>query len=558
MPLPVWFLDTGISEASAVLVWVRPIPIPGAAGPPPAPEHRLLTAQHVLRTIGNTDGPYSSNLQAWPPGVSYHGSLPFALEVDRTLTPSDTTPLQDAEDFAFLKLKTATGANAAPLLADAACKDGLNGLDICGYSTGSALLENHQGETIPVPYPNWRLLQYQFAHARGILSPGSGSPQRGTSGGGVFLEDRYAGVYRGAFGPEGEHCFLPIPNLRIWLQARGYEFVDLSVTGQVDVIVKQLVSVVQHKSDPGVSPLLANAQEDLRTLSNILLEFRTQKHLHDHLHKIQLQYSSAAWAARAGLEDEEKLNTYEQAVTGMDMALKETSKSINEIPQDAGDNIRLEKTRAQHWYKNLRDALDTAATSGENSASAIKACDTIGTTLRRQMSLINGKLIENADNMDLKMLGNLLKQIGNTLPAPEREELLIGSDACGTVQVALKDGVDLHNRWQKLDNTLWDAELGLAGAAIDAYENFLLQWQILLTSLRGLTAIAPGAGWATRVALVVAAGQTIINTVGRPRLTSNFQRVARECRNQFLNVDDQLLSQADRVAGLRKPLQNLL
>ncbi|WP_050025074.1 hypothetical protein [Verrucomicrobium sp. BvORR034] len=555
MPLPVWFLDTGISEASAVLVWVRPIPAPGDAGPPPAAERRLVTAQHVLRTNDQTDGPYSANLLAWPPGISYQGFPPFELEVDRLLSPTDSTPLQGPEDFAFLKFKSATGADPSPLLSDEACKKGMGGLNICGYTTGSPLIDVHQGETVPAPHPAWTLLNHLKELSMGILSPGMGSPTRGTSGGGVFQEDRYAGVYRGAFGPQGQHCFIPIPHLRTWLRAHGYEFVDLSVTGQLGEIGKQLVSVAQQKTDPAVSALLAPRRHYLQLLSDTLLEFRTQKMLHDHLHYLQLPYATAAWAARAGLQDATNLNTYETAICGISGRMELTAKSITAIPQDAGNNLMLEQERARVWHTDIQNALKSASTTQDNYAGASKACDTIGSILRRQMSRINNNLVQNADMMDLTILADLLEQVGSMSTAPGRDDLLSGSKACSTVHTSLKESIDLHHRWQDLDNLLWEVERCLAA---DAYNEFLMRWQFMILSLNNLTPLAAGANRPGRITDYVNANQALIDSANRLKLPASFQLLARECRDQFMKVDNQLFALADHVASLRRPLQDLL
>lgn len=145
--LPVWFLQAGQSEGSAVLVWVQPV---GSR----VTEKRLLTAQHVLRpSEDKRNGSYPSKIRAWPPDVGFLSDKRFDLELDLVLTPSDATPLVNAEDFAFLKIPPeATGATPSGLLTDAVCIVGLSDLNIVGYTNGQALIDL-DGVVRPAPHP---------------------------------------------------------------------------------------------------------------------------------------------------------------------------------------------------------------------------------------------------------------------------------------------------------------------------------------------------------------------------------------------------------------------
>jgi hypothetical protein len=196
------------------------------------PEQLLLTVQHAIRsqanpTTGTYNGPYWTDYRAWPAGSHYFNKDSHTLEPHPVLVPDVAAPFSHATDLAFLRFPTGqTGHHAASLLRDEDCQKGTKGITVLGYDAGEELLYANEDEVIPGPHPGWQYLNYLEKKGAGTLAGGGTQPQPGASGGAVMREGRLAGLYRGAFPDIGQHVFMPLSRIRVWVSARKWELVD--------------------------------------------------------------------------------------------------------------------------------------------------------------------------------------------------------------------------------------------------------------------------------------------------------------------------------------------
>jgi hypothetical protein len=440
---PVWFLNNGQSTGSAVLVWVRPIG-GGTA------EQRLLTAQHVLRLNDQLNGPYSQTLKVWPPDVGYNDATAIPVTVDTILSPDPSLPLQHPEDLAFLSLPSgATGSSPSGLLPFGECVAGLGGLDIFGYVSGDDLITVQKGVVRPAPYSAWT---YDFLDATsgiGTLVPGQGAPAGGVSGGGVFLKDRCAGIYRGEFQNIGQHLFLPLTRVRDWLFAKGWELVDQSVSGRVAAITTGIDAVDKLKAAGDVRALLNANQQQINELKEALVDFAFCKQLHDVLHGIHLAFQDVSMSLTMRELSAFRFKIFVQTV---ELRLQE----IDDIFAKTAATAMLQNREAV-WVDSLKKSFRVAQGSLFSDDVAIAFCDELQSILQRNLPSINMQLVGLARAMKLQQLSQLFGTISQmkVVSAQQKDECLRSQEACLTLRADLLDNVETHNRWQEMDDKLW-------------------------------------------------------------------------------------------------------
>ncbi|OAI56242.1 hypothetical protein AYO49_04660 [Verrucomicrobiaceae bacterium SCGC AG-212-N21] len=503
--LPVWFLKHDTGEGSAVLVWVHKF---GGTEAKPY----LLTAQHVARAFDGTQktyGPYADGIKVWAPQLGYNPLAGIATTVDRVLSPPDDTPLAGPTDLAFLALDPNHAAgSAAPVLPIDQCKAGLGGLTISGYSGGSAQIGVHGNIVDATGFTLWTFNDFVEPSARGLLL-GTGNPKSGTSGGGVFHNGKYAGLYRGEFEKLGEHLFIPLISIQQYLSRKGHELVSPAPqtggnSGQSD----------------GLSPLHL---QEAAALKVELEQFRVCKSLHDHLHLIQKGYVNAAKAARAPAFESMVVDNFTDASQAMEEETAKLERTIKGIPKEFGDLT----TDAAAWFPKLQVCVATAVKAALeiDGPAAQKACRDLARLLRQHLPRINESLVNKARAM-----------------ATNRVSLLFaGLDA-------IKSRMIVHDQWQNIDLILWDAEQMVFSK--DAM-GFSAQWDDIVSSVQPILAAEPKAPWAAKLANSIT---TISPVLQAPdpwaTLPPRFDSFARDARSRFFWVDLDLKDQAEEAVKL--------
>lgn len=551
---PVWFIAAGNQEGSAVLVWVRPI---GSK----VSELRLVTAQHLLRQNKAPAGTYAIAIQGWLPGDGFNPATAVPLAIDTVLTPPENLPMAGSEDFAFLTLAPGFTGIPSPLLADALCQPVLNNITLSGYPGGAAFNAVHRGVVTPVVYAQCTFVDYLVAIASGILNPGLGAPVAGVSGGGVFSEGRYAGVYRGEFTAVGQHTFIPVNVLRQWCLSHGYELVDLPVTEQVTSIQESLdvtvAMVTAEGTNAGIKSITDPARQKLGDLKSLLDEFLVYKLLHDSLHLVQLQFASMASAVRSTpLVD---LGLFELALDGIESILPGAISLINSYLSPP----RTFKTTEGRWV----EALDAAIKMGreaadEDTAKAVSACMQIRSILRTHLPRINVALVEAARSMDLGLLSTLFRNISLLpgLPAAVAENYKQSAAVSLTLSQGLQQQIQVHDLWQTIDVTLWDAEQLLPAAPGSPRQLFELQWAWTTDNVQQMMLAANATGttvWTSKVSPLLLSLTALLPGQDYSRLPRSFDLFAQAVRRQFYQVDKELKKLAEQVADLGKRLDPL-
>jgi hypothetical protein len=543
--LPVWFIDANGAQGSAVLVWVK------KKGAPEARQY-LLTAQHVVREEDSRTGPYCTSISAWQEDTGYNpvGGIPVTVDLD--LSPDPAQPLVNAEDIAFLELPPgAAGVSPPPLIPFAQCTPTIPGLTIAGYISGNILINIHKNIVKPAVFQGWTYDNWLPGSASGVLTPGSGKPAGGVSGGGVFLDGRYLGVYRGEFENVAQHIFIPVTRIREWCAARGHELQDLSIEGKVEAIEKTIEELHSLKDNPMVKQRVDSSKQEMQTLKNVLAKFRLDKLLHDYLHRMQKQYLNANKAARAAEFDDIAIDDFTTAIRGIKEEVIGVSNTLDELAPGA---------KKPSWLKGLQDALSQADTASAEQQSAQVMCRKIGTTLRTNLPSINQDLVDGAAEMDLSRLGNLLGDIGRlpSVSSSHSEGLLAGQKTCTDTDAEIKALTAVHHTWQGIDVSLWDAERATLTGAAGGRDEFTSHWNDILKDLTPLLALAAEASWAMALLkLVNKVAALLPGDASWSAMADEFERFARKARERFFDVDQELRNSAQKVATLDKPLESL-
>jgi hypothetical protein len=548
---PVWFLDNGQSTGTAVLVTVRP---KGGGNA----EQRLLTARHVLRLNDKLAGPYSTSMRAWPVDVGYNDGTAVPVEIDLNLTESEAQPVTDPDDLAFLKLPAGrTGATPAGLLPYAQFGPDLGSLDIFGYVSGKDLIDLQQGLVRPAPYREWTFTVPNATAGYALLSSGKGSPAGGVSGGGIFVGERLAGIYRGEVTNVGQHVFMPITRIWDWLGTRhpAWELTDITVAGDIHTITEGLVGIVSLKEEPSVKAKLADARTKIQLLTNVLDQFLICKVLHDHLHNMQRPAQNSLKAAKSDPFDGDRLSSFNTARKEMAELSDEISKTIAKI----ADQHTVLHASAQAWHTKLAEFLKSARTAGidKRRKDASKASRDIERLVRVQLVSINEDLVKHVRAMELSVLSGLLRGLA---ALPQMTAAIIaaleeGGKACDRVRGELEAHMHVHDDWQEMEPLMWDAVMTVSS---EDSEGFDLQWEDIEEKLRPLLATHPQVEWTEDL-------QALINDINATRtsadpwsaLPSQFESFCADVRRRFFAVDSDLRLQAQKVATLGQPLELL-
>lgn len=544
---PVWFIAAGNQEGSAVLVWVRPV---GGT----VSELRLVTAQHLLRPPGQPGGQYAPVVQGWVPGLPYTPANAITLEIDLVLTPPEAQPMVDPQDFAFLKLDRNATGTPPPLLAEADCQVGLGNLTISGFPGGAQTNAVHGGIVTPVTYSAWTYVNFMPTTGAGILNPGMGTPVGGVSGGGVFSNGRYGGVYRGMYTAVGQHTFIPLAVLRQWCLQHGYELVNLSLNDQVTSIEQSLKATTAEKeTNPAMKALTEAGRDELSALKDVLNEFLVYKQLHDQLHLIQIQFANIAGAVRVTPMDDAALDRFALAVDAIEPQMPISTK-ILEGYEDGGATF---KRREAAWIKKLDEAVLVGRDATTANSKALDACMQIRTVLRTHLPRINAELVLAAQSMDLDLLGKLFGDISALpgLPAPTADGYKQGKVASLSLRNTLQQQIQVHDLWQAIDVNLWEAERVLPTAPGASAAEFTLQWKWITDTLQTLIVAANATGttdWTSKLSAQIEEFAKVMagTSTGTTPMAVSFDRLAQAIRRQFYKVDKDLKEQAERVADL--------
>ncbi|MCX6853275.1 MAG: hypothetical protein NTV80_00040, partial [Verrucomicrobia bacterium] len=271
----------------------------------------------------------------------------------------------------------------------------------------------------------------------------------------------------------------------------------------------------------------------------------------------QMQFPNALKATRGDLTDDEVYNTFDLALSSIETALEGALAQLRDVAPTfvtlaARENRRLEL---------LKEHVDLARSANQDSAKAGEACAKIGAHLKRDLPRINSLLTENAEAMDLTRLGDLFSTISAIISIPRPNKLLFQkeAEACRTVNDDLVQHIHLHNQWQKVDVQLWAAESALLQvvAGGDA-EIFAEVWQDIEADLQQLTGADAATPWAVQITAGLAGVPPMIAAGSWQPLASKFDRLARDIRKQFLEVDKGLKTRAEQISELGKPLDPFL
>ncbi len=554
MTLPVWYFQSGkineqdnfedLGQASGVVVSVC-----DAAGN----RHRLLlTVQHALRSgEDKQSGPYHPAYRAWPPGRGYNDKTAVPLTIFEPLTPKNEDPFADAQDIAFLKLPPeAVGAPPARLIRNEQCLVDLHPLMIIGFIGGQALVDEHYGIVTYASHPNWRFVHQDLTSSRCILGPGDGAPGPGVSGGGVFKDEEFVGIYRGKYETTGLHLFLSIITIRLWCRERGFELVDPNIW-----------NIISSIGTLGEDSVRATLREHLKNGSGLLVNlrvnlglFQSYKNLHDSLHRVQRQIKHLETAAQGLPETAESLDDFLGIFTG---EAQYAEAMVNTLPATP-DQFRQTEMK---WLLPFKKTLDDCRSSSDRSDAegARREARIIRRHLRWEMPRIDLALSTAAQAMNLKGLKELFKTASGVpgLFQDAVNSLETGLNSTEQISQRVEAHLTLHNTWQTIDRELWDAEDSMKSMETDP-EDFEIVWTPLLAKVQTLIAADPTSQWALALAPMAQAVEACRTTPGFQGLGKTFLAMQKACRNRFFDVDTSLRNLAAEVGAIGESVNNLL
>jgi hypothetical protein len=554
LDLPVWYLQSGeitnegkfndIGQASGVVVSVC-----DAAGN----RHRLLlTVQHALRSgADKQSGKFHPAYRGWPPGRGFNDGTAIPLSVFEPLTPKSEEPFADAQDIAFLKLPPeAAGSPPARLIRNEQCLLNLQPLTIAGFISGSDLVDTHYGIVTYATHPNWRFVHQDLTSSKCILGPGDGAPGPGVSGGGVFKESEFVGIYRGKYDTTGEHLFLSIITIRLWCRERGFELLDPNIAN----IITGIGTLGEESVNTGLRNYLKNGSGLLVNLRANLGLFQSYKNLHDSLHRVQRQIKFLESAAKGLPETAESLDEF----LGIFMGETQTAEAaINSLP-GTPDIFRPPE---KEWLATFKNALQECRSCMDrgDSEGAPKEARIVRRYLRSEMPRIDLALSNAARAMNLKGLKDLFKTASH-LPGLSTEavtSLETGRNSTEQISQRVDAHLELHNTWQRIDRDLWDAEDSLKLMGTDP-EDFEIVWIPLLTKVQALIAADATSQWALALGPLAQTVETCRTTPGFQGLGKSFLNLQKACRSRFFDVDTSLRNLAAEVAAIGESVDNLL
>jgi hypothetical protein len=339
------------------------------------------------------------------------------------------------------------------------------------------------------------------------------------------------------------------------MTAQGLPEADTPVffPGQIRTIEEGITRIIElMKTDPEVKQKIEGSDKELRALHAVLSEFHICKQLHDQLHQVQLQFPNAAKAARGDLFDDDVFNTFDLSLSVMEKALEDAVSGVDRIPQAFAALAAREATS----LRILQGHVGQARSAKQDSKMASDACAKIGAHLKKNLPRINSLLTENAEAMNLGRLEDLFRNIGaiRAVPPVNRKLFQAEQRACAAVSAALSQHISLHDQWQRVDVQLWAAENALLQAANGDVELFREQWQDIKSGLQKLIAADPDSPWAAQIRSGLEAIQPLIAANLWASVIGKFERLARDIRKQFLEVDKGLKERAGKISELGKPL----
>lgn len=556
--LPVWFLRcAGLppgAEASAAFILVRNRESNSI--------HSLLVAaQHSMRTE-KIQGGYYTEILAWPPGIGYNDQTAIKVTLFPKLSPPESNPWVEPEDLIFLEVP-ADQAGDEPCRVDLKCdfSAALFPLEIVGFDGGAALINAHRGIVKHASHPNWKLVGRDGPRAIGILGEGGIPPQWGASGGGVFLNGAYVGVYRGMYTKTGQHLFLPLDRVRRWCQMRNFDLINLEPE-PVDVQVQKIktgVDTIAGSNTPGLPALLAANQKVITRLKSNLALFNSYKQLHDGLHQVQFQFTRLVEDAKCLPERQAatRVESLFQKFQEVDASNFETW--IGTLPEEPETVRGLEN----EWLAKFRDAaINGSRALGGNLITKMavnKSVLDLRGVLAREMPHVNQLLSACARSMKLASLTELFAQVAK-LPGvsqPFIDASLAGQESTFRLHQRLLAQVELHTAWQTADESFWLTEDNLRNAKADP-ETRNDQWYSVKTDIERALARDRSDDLVPDIAARLEAMDQLTNQGDHRGFADQFSLLERDCRTHFFTVDRNLLKLATEVADIEKSLNNLL
>lgn len=542
-----------------MLVWVRPAGVSVA-------ELRLLTAQHVLRNNKAPSGAYATDIKAWPPGGSNDRGKALTLSLDRELSPNEARPMDETEDFAFLKLPYGCTGVPPPLLPEGECCPGLKDLTLSGYPGGDEINDINGGIVTPATYNLWTLENIVEASARGILSPGMGTPAAGVSGGGVFHNGRYVGMYRGWYESVKHHTFIPVIRIKSWCFSRSYHLVDYSALDDVNFIRSGLAAAaVEKQTQPAVKALVTARNKELEEFKKTLEKFNVYKELHVQLRQVQIQFDHIEIAIRSaqfsGMDqpfEGDPKDHFVLAVDSIDTLISFTTDIINNF--EAGDSTF--RAREGAWVNQLSEAVATGRKIGRASSMARSACRLIRTLLRSQQPRINVELQALVRSMDLSILASLfsslrlLPGLGSALTS----SCTHSEQACVSLINTLQHLIELHDKWQTVDVSIMGASPYLSTARDGSQSEFANEWAYItdaLTPLINTAKLVGTDGWPDTLSNLITDISQALDTGRSLKLESDFSHLSQDIRRQFHKVNEHLTRLAGQITRLLNELVSL-
>lgn len=326
---------------------------------------------------------------------------------------------------------------------------------------------------------------------------------------------------------------------------------------KIDDVRKGISEVGNRLAEMAIRQAVTDHKDILQKLFNEIALLRTYKSLHDCLHNLQMQLRGLATATRNLVTNPDATADLVQSVTTLRTLRDSVATAIDHLP-DAPPYRESEN----RWLQQFDRAIGLAQQASDNNDTLVgkQGVFEIRGILRRQPVRIDGNLTATASSLEMADLKSLFIKASATpgLADDERQRFLSRAGSAEQLFRQLRALVNQHSEWQKVDQSLWDADENVPKSSADDPSDFDAIWLNIIAPLGELLGAETQAGWAKTIAERRDKIQALRKDDDWAKLRVEFARFRQEAIVRFFAVDTTLLQLAGQVATIGDTLLKLL
>ncbi|MGC4013368.1 MAG: hypothetical protein QM755_02455 [Luteolibacter sp.] len=324
-------------------------------------------------------------------------------------------------------------------------------------------------------------------------------------------------------------------------------------------IVQTGIHTVQQNRGSLTGPLDATngVLNDLRVN---LVQIRSYKELHDHLHLLQLNLRRFSNVTRQVVSDPSSLVDLNECISTMRLAAGQARPSIDALPS------YLQSTENE-WLGSLQQAITLAEQQKKNRdpVSGRRSVQMVKSLLRQNSPRIDRAILDASNALDVRGLVDLFKKTSE-LPGtpPQTQAALTEAQAAATSLITeINARMYMHSLWQRLDGEIWEMADLMPEQDTDDTSDFdavFLNAQPFLHELIAIMPAQPGdvEAWFIPLERSRDAIEKSLGDGDWPSLAINFSFFRTEAVAQFFACDSSMRDFAKKVSDISQSLSLLL